>query len=206
MMSVLTHLLETDIPPSSIANANQAHWELLMAWINPFAVFEACATQETSIITQYLSSLLRSIRPPDWFWDKAFYSLLGIVVSMHFWEFKPIECSTSTSVIPGAYFQDLCRFNPNLFPIPWNQAPTETERFTSTPAAVLFHQKIVNSAISLKNWLVGGNRIWILKLRQTTRGIVCSLSWFQLILNIKQSGIKFGFLLPSDVYWSIVRP
>ena len=62
-MSVLSHLLETDVCPSIIANANQAHWELLMAWINPFAVLEACATQETSIITQYLSSLLRSIRP-----------------------------------------------------------------------------------------------------------------------------------------------
>ena len=29
---------ETDILPSIIANANQAHWELLMAWINPLAI------------------------------------------------------------------------------------------------------------------------------------------------------------------------
>ena len=83
MMSVLTHLLETDIPPSIIANANQAHWKLLMAWINPLAVLEPCATQETSIITQYLSSLLRSIRPPARFWDKAFCDLLDIFVSMN---------------------------------------------------------------------------------------------------------------------------
>ena len=83
MMSVLTHLLETDIPPSIIANANQAHWELLVAWIDPLAVLEACATQETSIITQYLSSLLRSIRPPARFWDKAFCDLLDIFLSMN---------------------------------------------------------------------------------------------------------------------------
>ena len=34
-----------------------------MEWINPLVVLQACAAQETSIITQSLSSLLKSIRP-----------------------------------------------------------------------------------------------------------------------------------------------